>query len=234
MDFQIPSFKKRKKEKLKIKDEEPKNILLYLKKQNYNLKLLLSFSLLINTFLGYGLVENSKTNGIQTFLVERIGNEYIVAGDIEKLASQQKMIPEEQIISTLFSFIEKTKLLTSDLKLYEKNLEKAKYLMTENAKNKSNLYLMSDDYKEFVKKQYRVEPIFITGVRLRESNNSYQLRWKLRITDSNGQIKLEKMYMGIFTIKFITEMKSPSEVINNPLGIKIIDFVQTEEFEQKN
>ena len=232
MDFLMSSFKNKKKQKLEINGEEPKNIILHLKKENHNLKLLLALSLLTTTFLGYGLFENSKANGIQTFLVERIGKEYVIAGDIEKLASQQKMIPEEQIISTLFSFVEKTKLLTSDIKLYEKNLEKAKYLMTENTKNKSNLYLMSDDYKEFVKKQYRVEPVFLTGVKL-DSENSYQLRWKLRISDKDGNVKFEKIYMGIFTIKFITEMKSPLEVVNNPLGIKIVDFVQTEEFEHK-
>ena len=232
MDFLMSSFKNKKKQKLEINGEEPKNIILHLKKENHNLKLLLALSLLTTTFLGYGLVENSKANGIQTFLVERIGKEYVIAGDIEKLASQQKMIPEEQIISTLFSFIEKTKLLTSDIKLYEKNLEKAKYLMTENTKNKSNLYLMSDDYKEFVKKQYRVEPVFLTGVKL-DSENSYQLRWKLRISDKDGNVKFEKIYMGTFSIKVISEMKSPLEVVNNPLGIKIIDFVQTEEFEHK-
>ena len=66
-----------------------------------------------------------------------------------------------------------------------------------------------------------------------DSENSYQLRWKLRISDKDGNVKFEKIYMGIFTIKFITEMKSPLEVVNNPLGIKIIDFVQTEEFEHK-
>jgi len=232
MISKIVNFKKPKKS-LEVNKTKPKNLLLHFKKENYNLKLLIGISLITNIFLAYGMVKISKSNGIQTFLVERIGNEYVVAGDIEKLASQQKMIPEEQIISTLFSFIEKTKLLTSDIKLYEKNLEKAKFLMTENTKNKSNLYLMSDDYREFVKNQYRVEPIFITGVRLNETSNSYQLRWKLRITDKDGKIKLEKIYMGIFTIKFVTEMKSPLEVVNNPLGIKIVDFVQTEEFEEK-
>lgn len=225
------SWKEKKKKVLEINSEIVKDKYFDLKKSNRYLRKFSASLIIINLILVTGIITISKKNKIQTFIVEKNQNNYSVLGDIENVAGQ-KNVKENEIISRLYDFIYLTKTLTSDLELYKKSIDKATFYMTENSKNKFEFYLKENGYEEFVKKGFKIETVFSTGIKLEE--NTYQLRYVFRIINKEGKIEKEIRKMSMFNISFSKYLENKNEVIYNPLGLKIIDFVESTEIEGGN
>lgn len=185
-----------------------------------------SFSLLLLNFLLVGgLVYTSKVNSIETFVLEKEGNNYSILGRIEDLAKAQNSATDEQIFYFLNQFIVKSKFLPNDLSIYEKNYTDILSLMNMATSKKLDSYLKDENYAEKIRKGQTVEIVLNTSLKL---ENSYQIRWTQKVFDKDGKLKSSTNYIGVFTIEF-ADIKNKETLINNPLGIIITNFIQSEE-----
>ncbi|MGL5202562.1 MAG: VirB8/TrbF family protein [Cetobacterium sp.] len=186
-----------------------------------------TFSLLIIcAVLVFGLIYTSRKNSVETFVLEKNGNNYKILGNIQDLTRTQNSATDEQIIYFLNQFVMKSKFLPSDLDIYERNYTQILSLMTQTTSKKLDKYLIDEKYEEKIRKGQTVEIILNTALRL--ERNSYQVRWTQRIFNKSGELIGAKNYLGVFTIKF-GGIKDKETLINNPLGIIITNFIQSEE-----
>ena len=211
------------------KEKAPRDKFLDMQINSNNWRKVAFSSCLLSCFLVFGIINISSNNKIQTYIIEKEGNNYNVLGTANNIGSEKrniKNVTDEEIIYFLFNFINKTRFLTPNLELYSKNTEEILSFLTQSSSAKIDRYLIESGYKEKIKLKQTVEVIQNTGIKL--ENNSYQIRWIERTSDKNGKIILEENYMGIFTIKFV-EIKEKNHLLFNPLGLLIVDFTQIKE-----
>ena len=63
----------------------------------------------------FGLIYTSRKNSVETFVLEKNGNNYKILGNIQDLTTTQNSATDEQIIYFLNQFVMKSKFLPSDL-----------------------------------------------------------------------------------------------------------------------
>lgn len=180
----------------------------------------------ITALLVVGMIKISTTNKVETFVIEKNGNNYSVVGNILDVSQTQKKASEEQIIYFLNEVITNTKNLTRDTSIYEKNYKKSLAYLSRAASMKIDNYLKAEQYTEKVKMGKTVELKFNTGSKINDS--TYQLRWSQTTFKKNGEIESIENYNGLFTVAF-KEIKSSKELYLNPLGLVITDISQQKE-----
>ncbi|MBC2857000.1 type IV secretion system protein [Cetobacterium sp. 2A] len=186
-----------------------------------------SFSLIvIIALLIGGLIKISVTNKVETFVIEKNGNNYSIVGNVSDVAQTQKKASEEQIIYFLNEVISNTKNLTRNTDIYEKNYKKSLSYLSRNTSIKIDNYLKSEKYAEKVKLGKTVEVKFNTGIKINDS--TYQLRWSQTTFKRTGEIESTINYNGLFSIAF-KDIENSKELHLNPLGLIITDFVQKSE-----
>lgn len=182
--------------------------------------------LFIVAILVIGIIKISVSNKVETFVIEKNGNNYSVVGNVLDIAKTQKKVSEEQIIYFLNEVISNTKNLTRDTSIYEKNYKKSLAYLSQNSSIKIDNYLKNEKYSEKVKAGKTVELKFNTGIRINDS--TYQLRWSQTTFKKNGEVENIENFNGLFTIDF-KEIENSKELHLNPLGLVIIDLSQKKE-----
>lgn len=192
----------------------------------------MSFSLLILVvLLIFALLRASSLNKIETIVLEKIGNNYEVVGNVLDVAKTQVKATDQQIIYFLNEVISNTKSLPKSTEIYEKNYRKSLAYLSRNASQKIDNYLKREGYVEKVKAGKTVEISLNTGLKI--SDKTYQIRWTQATFLKNGELEKEVNYNAIITVDFkdITDVKL---LYINPLGLVITDFSQQEELLNKN
>lgn len=218
---------KSKKEKLNINEEEvPRDKYLDMAKNSSNWRKFCFIQMIIIFLLVIGVINISKKNSIETFVLEKTGNEYTILGNVQDLAINQKKASDEQVIYFLNNFINMSKSMTPSVELYKKNYSTIVSYMNQNTASKLEMYLKEDGYLDKFTNKKTVEIIFNTGIKL--GNDSYQVRWVQRTFNNKGEVESTINYMAIFTIEFI-DIKDKTTLLYNPLGILITDYKEKKE-----
>lgn len=186
----------------------------------------ISFSLIIIiVFLAAALIKISLTTKVNTFVVEKNGNNYSVLGEVASIASTQTKVSDQEIIYFLNQVIDGVKGLPRNTEVYEKNYRRSLAYLSRSAAKKIDNYLKQENYVKKVEDGKTVEIAFNTGDKI--SNNTYQIRWRQTTFTKDGEVESSINYSAIFTISF-TEISEKLLYIN-PLGLMIVDFSQKEE-----
>ena len=83
------------------------------------------FSLMVVVvFLSAVLTKIALTKKVNTFIVEKSGNQYTVIGDVSSVAEVQKKASEQEVIYFLNEVIDGIKGLPRNTEVYEKNYRK--------------------------------------------------------------------------------------------------------------
>lgn len=184
------------------------------------------FSLMvIVVFLSAVLTKIALTKKVNTFIVEKSGNQYTVVGDVSSVAEVQKKVSEQEVIYFLNEVIDGIKGLPRNTEVYEKNYRKALSYLSRSAAKKIDNYLKEEDYVKKVENGKTVEIAFNTGDKI--SENTYQIRWRQTTYTKDGEVESNINYSAILTITF-TDVSEKTLYIN-PLGLMIVDFSQKEE-----
>lgn len=184
------------------------------------------FSLMVVVvFLSAVLTKIALTKKVNTFIVEKSGNQYTVVGDVSSVAEVQKKVSEQEVIYFLNEVIDGIKGLPRNTEVYEKNYRKALSYLSRSAAKKIDNYLKEEDYVKKVENGKTVEIAFNTGDKI--SENTYQIRWRQTTYTKDGEVESNINYSAILTITF-TDVSEKTLYIN-PLGLMIVDFSQKEE-----
>ena len=184
------------------------------------------FSLMVVVvFLSAVLTKIALTKKVNTFIVEKSGNQYTVIGDVSSVAEVQKKASEQEVIYFLNEVIDGIKGLPRNTEVYEKNYRKALSYLSRSAAKKIDNYLKEEDYVKKVENGKTVEIAFNTGDKI--SENTYQIKWRQTTYTKDGEVESNINYSAILTITF-TDVSEKTLYIN-PLGLMIVDFSQKEE-----
>ena len=105
------------------------------------------FSLMVVVvFLSAVLTKIALTKKVNTFIVEKSGNQYTVIGDVSSVAEVQKKASEQEVIYFLNEVIDGIKGLPRNTEVYEKNYRKALSYLSRSAAKKIDNYLKEEDY----------------------------------------------------------------------------------------
>lgn len=185
------------------------------------------FSLIILiVLLIAGLIKVSITNKVETFVIEKNGNNYSVVGNVIDVAQTQNKVTDGEIIYFLNELISNAKTLPKSEEIYAKNYKKSLYYLSKSASSKFDNYLKEEKYVEKKRQGKTVEIVFNTGLKV--SDNTYQIRWKQITYSPNGELEDVVNYNGLLTIGFkaITDSKV---LYKNPLGLIVTEFSQKKE-----
>lgn len=170
----------------------------------------------------------STTASYKTYVV-RVDN---ATGQIEtggELKATNYQPQEMEIRHFLAQFILDTRTLPLDPVQYKNSLEKSKHFLTSEAAQKFNAILVKD---EPVRKLGRmtIQPE-IKSIQLQpNSKNTYQVRWSEEEFSVSGSATGKKInYVALFNIGVDSKGMNESELLVNPLGLKIRDLNMSRE-----
>ena len=170
----------------------------------------------------------STTASYKTYVV-RVDN---ATGQIEtggELKATNYQPQEMEIRHFLAQFILDTRTLPLDPVQYKNSLEKSKHFLTAEAAQKFNAILVKD---EPVRKLGRmtIQPE-IKSIQLQpNSKNTYQVRWSEEEFSVSGSATGKKInYVALFNIGVDSKGMNESELLVNPLGLKIRDLNMSRE-----
>ncbi len=170
----------------------------------------------------------STTASYKTYVV-RVDN---ATGQIEtggELKATNYQPQEMEIRHFLAQFILDTRTLPLDPVQYKNSLEKSKHFLTSEAAQKFNSILVKD---EPVRKLGRmtIQPE-IKSIQLQpNSKNTYQVRWSEEEFSVSGSATGKKTnYVALFNIGVDSKGMNESELLVNPLGLKIRDLNMSRE-----
>ena len=170
----------------------------------------------------------STTASYKTYVV-RVDN---ATGQIEtggELKATNYQPQEMEIRHFLAQFILDTRTLPLDPVQYKNSLEKSKHFLTSEAAQKFNAILVKD---EPVRKLGRmtIQPE-IKSIQLQpNSKNTYQVRWSEEEFSVSGSATGKKInYVALFNIGVDSKGMNESELLVNPLGLRIRDLNMSRE-----
>lgn len=141
---------------------------------------------------------------------------------VSATAVPEKYIPRAaEIKYFLREFVIQTQSLPLDPVIAKQNWIKAYSVLTPAAITKINNLIKTKGENPLSKIGQETKQIEITVV-VPLSESSYQVRWKTKIYDNNGNLIETNKMTGLFTIEF----REPTEktIKNNPIGLYIKDF----------
>lgn len=141
--------------------------------------------------------------------------------------------PQEAEIKTfLAQFIRNTRTIPLDPVQYRANWENSKHFMTQEAAQKLNA--MMEKEAPAAKLGHSTVQAEIKSIQLQPGTQStYQVRWvEEEFSLSGGMSGQKASYVALFTVKIDPPTKE-SELLINPLGLKIKDLTMTKENETK-
>lgn len=139
-------------------------------------------------------------------------------------AMQKKYIPQDSEKEYfLREFIKRSRLISLDVDILNRNFTINKYYLTSMARKKYLNMLDKENTNELVKNEMTRTIQIQSFNKLAGTENSYQARWEEILFSKAGDELQKRKYIGLFTIT-IEQPKNLDELENNPLGIRISDF----------
>lgn len=182
--------------------------------------------LLIIVLLTIAIIKISVANKVETFVLEKKGNNYEVVGNVSQISKTQNKASDAEIIYFLNEVLYNTKTLPQSEEIYLQNYKKSLYYLSKNASKKFDKYLKDEGYVEKKKNGDTIEIVYNTGQKI--SDNVYQIRWQQITYARTGEVISQDNYQGLLTVEF-KEIKNIELLYKNPLGLIITDFSQKKE-----
>ena len=189
--------------------------------QNYNLRFMLTVSMLVIMTLGIALVYKSLSSSIMPYIVEvdQVSGQVRNVGTVEAARNYK---PGEEVYKYFLSrFVKNTREIPLDPVVYKENLIEANGFLTRDAANKLQTMLRTEKITD--KFGIQTVQINISTVLPMEGGHSYQVRWTEETFTLGSGDKKVIPYSGIFTVQTIKSEDEKQREIN-PIGLYISDF----------
>ena len=183
--------------------------------KNWRIVALLALLAVIFLLVALIFILNSKTDKIFVAEVTKAGQ---VVNISPLLVKYQPTIAQQEYF--VAHFIELVRSLPLDPVVAKNNWLSAYNFLTARGAERLNTFLREHNPTTMLgKKTVTIKIIDINPI----SNASFEVDWTETTVNINGQNEGEKNFSGVFTLA-IKQPTSQKEILNNPLGIYIIDF----------
>jgi type IV secretion system protein VirB5 len=175
-------------------------------------------SLVLCFILTIGLIYQSSKSTVTPYVVQVTKD-----GVVQAIGPAQNMnyVPQEKEIKYFLSqLVQNTRTLPLDPVVAKRNWLSSYEYLRPSAALKMNQYMEEDKLSERLGTETtQIEVNVVVPL----SKESYQIRWKETVYDSDGNLKESYNMTGLFTIEFYPP-KSEKELLVNPIGLYIKDF----------
>ncbi|MCL4576053.1 conjugal transfer protein TrbF [Fusobacterium nucleatum YWH7199] len=144
-------------------------------------------------------------------------------------AYQKNYEPKEEfLIYSLKEFVRNFRWISLDPVVQNSLYSKAMNLLTEPMQEKLKEISLEENLSNLIQEKYTRDVQINSAIKVAGTKNTYQIKWREILYSSSGDILLNKILVGIFTIS-IEQPKTLQELDRNPLGVYIVDFHITTE-----
>lgn len=144
-------------------------------------------------------------------------------------AYQKNYEPKEEfLIYSLKEFVRNFRWISLDPVVQNSLYSKAMNLLTEPMQEKLKEISLEENLSNLMQEKYTRDVQINSAIKVAGTKNTYQIKWREILYSSSGDILLNKILVGIFTI-YIEQPKTLQELDRNPLGVYIVDFHITTE-----
>lgn len=144
-------------------------------------------------------------------------------------AYQKNYEPKEEfLIYSLKEFVRNFRWISLDPVVQNSLYSKAMNLLTEPMQEKLKEISLEENLSNLIQEKYTRDVQINSAIKVAGTKNTYQIKWREILYSSSGDILLNKILIGIFTIS-IEQPKTLQELDRNPLGVYIVDFHITTE-----
>ena len=144
-------------------------------------------------------------------------------------AYQKNYEPKEEfLIYSLKEFVRNFRWISLDPVVQNSLYSKAMNLLTEPMQEKLKEISLEENLSNLMQEKYTRDVQINSAIKVAGTKNTYQIKWREILYSSSGDILLNKILVGIFTIS-IEQPKTLQELDRNPLGVYIVDFHITTE-----
>ena len=144
-------------------------------------------------------------------------------------AYQKNYEPKEEfLIYSLKEFVRNFRWISLDPVVQNSLYTKAMNLLTEPMQEKLKEISLEENLSNLIQEKYTRDVQINSAIKVAGTKNTYQIKWREILYSSSGDILLNKILVGIFTIS-IEQPKTLQELDRNPLGVYIVDFHITTE-----
>lgn len=179
------------------------------------------FSMFIICLLSLAMTFKLATqSSIIPYIVE-VNKETGIVKGVDFINKIRYTTNDKLIISALRKHINETRLIPLDSVVYSKNIDEAYNFLSVPMQRKLLENIRIEDTEGKMKDE-ETRDIKIKSI-LKQSDNTYQIRWNEKVYDKDGNILSSTPVTGLFTIKLI-EPKTEEQMLINPLGIIITNF----------
>ena len=144
-------------------------------------------------------------------------------------AYQKNYEPKEEfLIYSLKEFVRNFRWISLDPVVQNSLYTRAMNLLTEPMQEKLKEISLEENLSNLIQEKYTRDVQINSAIKVAGTKNTYQIKWREILYSSSGDILLNKILVGIFTIS-IEQPKTLQELDRNPLGVYIVDFHITTE-----
>lgn len=144
-------------------------------------------------------------------------------------AYQKNYEPKEEfLIYSLKEFVRNFRWISLDPVVQNSLYSKTMNLLTEPMQEKLKEISLEENLSNLIQEKYTRDVQINSVIKVAGTKNTYQIKWREILYSSSGDILLNKILVGIFTIS-IEQPKTLQELDRNPLGVYIVDFHITTE-----
>ncbi|CAM3107810.1 type IV secretion system protein [Streptobacillus felis] len=140
----------------------------------------------------------------------------------EKLSDQITKVGNREIEYFMKKFIKDTRTITLDKKVFDKTMKEANYFLNKETQSKLISILSTEKVYSFFELGKTRDVEIISFIKIPEAENTYQIRWREKEFESNGDLSKRKNLNAIVKIKNFNP--NSEQIILNPFGIVIVDF----------
>ncbi|ACZ01365.1 type IV secretion system protein [Streptobacillus moniliformis] len=168
----------------------------------------------LSTFL---FINKSET---KSYLIKVNNNGELIG--TEKLSNQITNIGNKEIEYFMKKFIKDSRTITLDRKVFDKTIREASYFLNKETQSKLSSILSNENVYSFFEIGKTREVEILSFVKIPESENTYQIRWREKEYEKNGDLSKRKNLNAIVKTKRFSP--NSEQIIFNPFGIVIVDF----------
>lgn len=196
-------------------------------KRNWQIAFL---TLCLLNFICLGIIFKMTNQITVVPYVVEVDKEMGIVRNIGDLRNVKYQVGDKNIISTLNSFVQKTRGIPLDMVRYGKDIQEQFSFLNDVSQQKLLSLISKDNVETKVKRQESRDINIISILKIRE--NTFQVRWEENNYTKEGTLYNSTKMSGIFTVGYLNpNTLSEQLILTNPLGIVIKDFnISKEQF----
>lgn len=143
----------------------------------------------------------------------------------ETFANTNINLTDNEIEYFLRKFIVDSRTVTTEKKVFDKNLKDINFFLIAQSQQKLQSILSEENILSFFETNRTRDVEILSFSKVPQANNTYQIRWREREFDKDGRLVKRSVFNSLINVDYFQPNKD--QIAINPIGLLIKDFNTT-------